>query len=127
MDTQNAPVARLAMITLDAPDAAVLGTFYQAVLGWPVAYEGDGVVMLAGPGGVNLGIGTVEDYTAPQWPDTGRKQYHLDLAAEDVAAAAARCVALGATRPDHQPGETWTVLLDPAGHPFCVTDAANWG
>ena len=28
--------------------------------------------------------------------------------------------------PDHQPGETWRVLLDPAGHPFCLTDAANW-
>jgi hypothetical protein len=29
--------------------------------------------------------------------------------------------------PDEQPGETWRVLLDPAGHPFCLTDAANWG
>ena len=28
---------------------------------------------------------------------------------------------------DPQPGETWRVLLDPAGHPFCLTDAAAWG
>jgi hypothetical protein len=34
-----APVARLAMVTLDAPDAAALGKFYSAVLGWPVAYS----------------------------------------------------------------------------------------
>ena len=29
--------------------------------------------------------------------------------------------------PDEQPGETWRVLLDPSGHPFCLTLAANWG
>ena len=28
---------------------------------------------------------------------------------------------------DPQPGETWRVLIDPAGHPFCLTNAANWG
>ena len=33
---------------------------------------------------------------------------------------------LGATKPADQPGETWTVLLDPEGHPFCLTKAANW-
>jgi catechol-2,3-dioxygenase len=37
--TAAAPVARLAMVTLDAPDAAALGEFYSAVLGWPVAYS----------------------------------------------------------------------------------------
>ncbi len=28
---------------------------------------------------------------------------------------------------DLQPGETWRALLDPAGHPFCLTDAKSWG
>jgi len=28
--------------------------------------------------------------------------------------------ALGATTPEYQPGETWRVMLDPAGHPFCL-------
>jgi hypothetical protein len=29
---------------------------------------------------------------------------------------------LGAAKPDFQPGEDrWRVLLDPAGHPFCIT------
>ena len=28
---------------------------------------------------------------------------------------------LGATRPDHQPGDGWVVLADPEGHVFCVT------
>ena len=45
----------------------------------------------------------------------------------DKAAAEQRCIALGASVPEQQPSETWRVLLDPAGHPFCLTNAANWG
>jgi hypothetical protein len=45
---------------------------------------------------------------------------------EDLDAAATRCIELGATLPADQPGETWRVLLDPSGHPFCLTLAANW-
>ncbi|MBL0003026.1 MAG: hypothetical protein IPP00_03195 [Actinomycetales bacterium] len=71
------------------------------------------------------------DVTTPvttTWPNQhGSKQFHLDLAVDDLDAAAVRCVELGATLPDEQPGESWRVLLDPSGHPFCLTQAANWG
>lgn len=123
---QMNPVAELKMVTLDAPDAAELGRFWSAVLGWPIAYSDENYAMLTGPSNA-LGIGTVPDHQRPTWPDAGRKQFHLDLAADDIEAAAARCVELGATRPDEQPGETWVVLLDPAGHPFCITSTASWG
>lgn len=125
-DSTNTPVASLAMVTLDAPDAAVLGEFWSQVLGWPVAFSDENYVMLTGPSHA-LGIGTIPDHQRPSWPDDGRKQFHLDLAADDVEAAARRCVELGATRPDEQPGEGYVVLIDPAGHPFCVTNAKNWG
>jgi hypothetical protein len=45
---------------------------------------------------------------------------HLDLTADDLGAAGEWAVALGATLPE-QPDERWRVLLDPAGHPFCLT------
>ncbi|KAB1947034.1 VOC family protein [Brevibacterium linens] len=125
-DTTAAPVATLAMVTLDAPNAAVLGEFYSSVLGWPIAYTDENYAMLTGPSHA-LGIGTIPDYQRPSWPDDGHKQFHLDLAADDIQAAADRCVELGATRAEPQPGETWVVLLDPAGHPFCISDAKNWG
>lgn len=120
-------VASLAMITLDCDDPAKAAAFWSGVLGWELTHSGEDYAMLSGPSHV-LGFGRVAGYQPPHWPnERGSKQFHLDLAVPDVAAAEARCVELGARVPDHQPGETWRVLLDPSGHPFCLTDAANWG
>jgi hypothetical protein len=41
---------------------------------------------------------------------------HLDIGVRDLAAA----VELGAALPSHQPQADVRVLLDPAGHPFCL-------
>ncbi|WP_007518951.1 VOC family protein [Pseudofrankia saprophytica] len=52
-------------------------------------------------------------------PD-GPVRAHLDLATTDRAAETGRHVALGATVVGH--GPRWTVLRDPVGLPYCVTD-----
>jgi hypothetical protein len=39
---------------------------------------------------------------------------------DDIDAAEAAVLDLGATRPEHQPCTTFRVFLDPARHPFCV-------
>lgn len=121
--------ARLAMVSIDCADAAAEAAFWSEFLGWQVAMQGDGYAMLVDPaGGASLGFGDVEGYQPPPWPnESGSKQFHLDLAVSDIAGAEQRASALGATLADPQPGDTWRVLLDPAGHPFCLTDAANWG
>lgn len=121
-------VADLKMFTLDSSDARRDARFWSAVLGWDIAHEQDEYAMLNGPGGIALGFGTVEGHEAPPWPnERGTKQFHFDLAVDDLDEGAARCVELGARVPDEQPGKTWRVLLDPSGHPFCLTLAANWG
>jgi predicted enzyme related to lactoylglutathione lyase len=121
------PLATLKMLTLDSSDAERDGGFWSEVLGWEVAHSGGGYAMLTGPDHA-LGFGTVEDYEPPGWPNrAGSKQFHLDLAVDDLDAMTERATALGATLAEPQPGETWRVLIDPAGHPFCLTDAANWG
>ncbi|CUR59588.1 conserved hypothetical protein [metagenome] len=123
----STPAARLAMVTLDCADPEAAATFWSGLLGWEIAHAERDYAMLTGPGHA-LGFGRVEDYVAPVWPnEKGSKQFHFDLAVDDIDATERLAVELGATRPDEQPGDTWRVLLDPAGHPFCLTDAANWG
>ena len=120
--------ARIAMVTLDCAEVKPSADFWSALLGWEVAASSDDYAMLTGPdGGPALGLGRLDDFQPPAWPDSGRKQFHLDLAVDDVDAMAARAVELGATLADPQPGDTRKVLIDPAGHPFCLTDAASWG
>ena len=121
-------IAALKMLTLDSSDAQRDATFWSALLGWEVAHAQDEYAMLTGPGGMALGFGTLPDHEAPGWPNEhGSKQFHFDLAVEDLDVAEKEAVSLGATVADPQPGETWRVLLDPDGHPFCLTKAENWG
>jgi hypothetical protein len=63
------------------------------------------------------------DYVPPVWPPRPGSQatmLHLDVAVEDLDAAVAWAPEAGATLAEHQPQEPVRVLLDPAGHPFCL-------
>lgn len=125
---ETAPIADLKMTTLDAGDVRAEAMFWAGLLGWEVVHQQEEYAMLTGPSGAPaLGIGLVAGHQPPPWPDEGgRKQFHLDLACTDIAATEAYALHLGATLADPQPGETWRVLVSPAGHPFCLTHAANW-
>lgn len=119
--------ARIAMFTIDCSDPAREAEFWSALTGGTIAVSTEDYAMVTGEGPA-LGFGRIDDYAPSAWPDTsGAKQFHLDLAVADLDEAQARAVELGATVADPQPGETWRVLLDPAGHPFCLTDVKNWG
>ena len=110
-------------VMLDCPDAKELSTFYAALLGKPVTYEGEGVAMIGEEGAQPVMFQQVTEYRAPQWPDPGHpQQFHLDVTVDDVERAEPEVLALGATRADTQPGadENWRVYLDPVGHPFCL-------
>jgi catechol 2,3-dioxygenase-like lactoylglutathione lyase family enzyme len=114
-------LAQLIMVNLDCPDPRQLAAFYGEVLGLPVTHSEEEYAMVS-DGTTSIGFGRVPDYTPPAWPDvTGVKRYHLDLAVADLDEAEDACRALGATVPEFQPGgDRWRVLLDPAGHPFCL-------
>jgi hypothetical protein len=45
---------------------------------------------------------------------------HMEIATNDVAAAAEHAIACGATLADFQPQDDVRVMLDPDGHPFCL-------
>ncbi|WP_248965592.1 VOC family protein [Sphaerisporangium perillae] len=76
------------------------------------AYLGDGPIQLASQ--------RVNGYQGPGWPDTA-KHAHLDFKVADLDVVTKELLALGATRPEFQPGEDqWTVFADPEGHFFCI-------
>jgi catechol 2,3-dioxygenase-like lactoylglutathione lyase family enzyme len=115
-------VARLQVVALDCPDPVALAAFYSAVLGAPVERaDGDWVQLAPGGGATPLAFQQVADYRPPQWPGAEHpQQLHLDLEVADLDAGEAAVVALGARKHEVQPGETFRVFLDPAGHPFCL-------
>lgn len=120
------PTPQLAMMTLDCADPEPVSRFWSELLGWERVYLDENAAMVQGPNQA-LGFGRVENYAAPPWPnDRGSKQFHFDLSTDDIAATAQRCIELGAHQPVEQPADTWLVLIDPAGHPFCLTHSANW-
>ncbi|WP_030905277.1 VOC family protein [Streptomyces sp. NRRL F-5126] len=119
----SAPAIRYAAVTFDCPDPAELARFYGDALGLPVAYSSDDFVLLGKEGSAGLGFSRLADYRRPTWPDPSQeKQAHMELGVDDLVAARDRLLALGAVEPSAQPQpDRWLVLLDPAGHPFCIT------
>jgi len=113
---------RLAAVSLDSSDPAGLADFYRQLLGLELYFESPDFVALRGAG-VLLTTQRVADHVRPDWPSgPAPKQIHLELAVQDLEAAESTALALGATKADEQPNpDNWRVLVDPAGHPFCIT------
>jgi len=109
---------------IEAPDPRALANFYSELLGWRVAHQEPGTVVLAAPEGSIFAVfQEAADYEAPVWPPEPGKQrsmMHFDFQVDDLESAVAEAVTLGATVASHQPQENVRVLLDPAGHPFCL-------
>ena len=111
-------------VVLEAPDARALARFYSQLLGWRIAKEEPGWATVAPSDGVAyMAFQTSPEYEPPVWPPVeGRQQMmmHLDIEVDDLDAAIAHATESGATVAAHQPQEHVRVLLDPAGHPFCL-------
>ncbi len=113
-------IARFPSVVLDCPDADALARFYAAMLEWKIEVD-DGWVDLRAEDGQCISFQSVEDYRAPVWPGQDvPQQLHLDFVVDDLDEGEAAVLALGATKAEYQPGTTFRVFLDPAGHPFCL-------
>ncbi|MDH6521719.1 hypothetical protein M2163_001290 [Streptomyces sp. SAI-135] len=121
----SAPTFRYAAVTFDCPDPAEMARYGEA-LGLPVVFSTEDFVLLGQEGAAGLGFNRLSDYRRPTWPDPAQeKQAHIEVGVDDLDAAQARLLALGAVKPDFQPDpDRWRVLLDPAGHPFCISTLA---
>ncbi len=118
-------------MTIGAPAPRELAAFYAALLGGEVTASEParpGEPEQAGwaqvrVGGRTLNVEFERCWTPPVWPAEPGEQLasqHLDLHVQDLAEATAWAVACGARLAETQPQPDVRVLLDPAGHPFCL-------
>jgi catechol 2,3-dioxygenase-like lactoylglutathione lyase family enzyme len=111
-------------VVLEAPDPRRLLAFWSEILGAPIHKVDDtGGSLDFGEGVGYLAVQLAEHYEPPVWPpEPGRQgmQLHLDVEVDDLAAAVEHAVELGATEAEFQPQDDVRVMLDPAGHPFCL-------
>src|SRR5580765_6779943 len=118
------PSLQLATVCIDCADADAMADFYGRLLGWEVTVREPHWVLMRDPnGGTGLSFQAESGYRAPAWPDEpgGQdKMLHLDFKVDDLDAAVTHALASGARLAEHQPQERVRVMLDPAGHPFCL-------
>jgi hypothetical protein len=116
-------------VCLDCADAGELATFYARLLGWKIKDgDGGGWIFVEGPvGSMGLSCQAEPWYEPPVWPEEPERQtkmMHFEIQADDIDAAVAHAVALGAREAEPQPPDRspdqLRVMLDPAGHPFCL-------
>jgi hypothetical protein len=113
---------RLGSVSLDCADPLALAEFWSQLLNGEILFTSDDFVAV-NVGNVWIATVKVENYVSPKWPDGATpKQIHLDLAVDDLDESERQALELGAIKPTHQPEpDRWRVLIDPAGHPFCIT------
>lgn len=129
------PRLRAATVAIHTPNPRELAAFYQRLLGLDLVAEegprpggprGDGWALLrppAGQTGMSLAFEFEPEYVPPVWPTVAGEQQimtHVDIAVEDLEQAVAWALEMGARLAEFQPQQDVRVMLDPAGHPFCL-------
>ncbi|WRS26871.1 VOC family protein [Oscillospiraceae bacterium MB08-C2-2] len=114
--------------TLDCKEPLELAKFYAALLEWAIVFHNEDFAIAGAPGAQQGGYPGItfqrnDEYEPPVWPAEPKAQQqmaHMDFAVNDLEKAVQHAVVCGATVAEQQFSEGWTVLFDPAGHPFCL-------
>lgn len=110
---------------LDSADSEALSDFYAKLLGWTkFHYDAEWIIVVSeDKEGVPLVFQQVDTYEKPTWPSEQGKQQqmvHLDFYVDNVEESVEYALSCGATVAKKQFNNIWRVMLDPAGHPFCI-------
>jgi catechol-2,3-dioxygenase len=113
-------IGALRTIVLDTPDLPGLSAFYRTIAGVTTRTVEDDWITTTTPEGWRIAFQLADGHLPPRWPDPAYpQQMHLDLLVPDLATAVAAAEQAGATRLSGG-GDTYTILADPSGHPFCL-------
>lgn len=114
-------IATFSLVALDCPQPRELAEFYSAITGFPVVRDDGDWVELGSDGGPTIAFQLATDHVPPVWPSAKHpQQAHIDFDVPDLAVGERQVLELGARKAELQPGTTFTVFIDPAGHPFCL-------
>ncbi len=114
-------VGRFSVVAIDCQDPVGLADFYSGLTGWEIASADDEWVELSSGGGATIAFQFAPGHRAPVWPgDEHPQQMHLDFDVTDLDEGEKAVLGLGAHKAETQPGDSFRVFLDPAGHPFCL-------
>lgn len=111
-------------IAFDCPNANELADFYVKLSGWKKVISSDEWAGMRTPEGILFVFQSVENYKPPIWPwKDGEQQQmvHVDFYVDNLPEAEAYAIECGAKKADIQYYDTATVMIDPAGHPFCLS------
>lgn len=119
---------KLYSFTMDCKNPYELAQFYEKLLHWEIPFYNEDFACICPPGakqGEYPGITFQKNpaYLPPVWPDCpGAQQQmaHLDFSVDNLEASVQFAKQCGATVAESQFSNRWTVMLDPAGHPFCL-------
>ncbi|HUR77836.1 MAG TPA: VOC family protein [Acidimicrobiales bacterium] len=124
------PLIRMSGPVLDAADVPALAQFYERFLGWPIEDDGPFWAVLRPEtllAGHKIEIQHEPHFVPPVWPAAAGSQgmqVHLDFWVDDLERGVAWCLECGGTEAAWQPPSRdlthLRVMLDPAGHPFCL-------
>lgn len=107
----------IATITIKSTDPDRLAEFWRKLLSYDEVTHPTRSIRLDDP----RGLGPTMLFQ-PSAGDESGGPFHLDLRPDDQASAVERALALGATRFElgQSGSESWEVLADPDGNPFCI-------
>ncbi|WP_257570642.1 VOC family protein [Streptomyces sp. NP160] len=109
MDDDDRPRLRVTSVTLAASDAQRLAAFYSRLLGQPVTTDEPGWAQVRPAGsdpGPVLSFESDRCFTPPTWPSEPGAQHataHLDVLVDDLEAAVAWALGVGAQLDPFQP------------------------
>jgi predicted enzyme related to lactoylglutathione lyase len=115
-------ISKLGAVSLNCPDPHALAEFYSALLEKEISFESDDFSAIQ-LDNLWLTMQRVDGFRASTWPDNETPSHvHLDFSVADLDSGQMAALAAGATLAPEQPDpERWRVLIDPVGHPFCIT------
>jgi len=121
---------KLGAIVIDSNISDELSDFYKRLLGWEKEceyFEGDRwFIVKSGNGeGTPLVFQEIAEHERPAWPamkGSQQQMLHLDfyVKTDEYENEIKHAIFCGAVLSDVQLTDSWSVMLDPAGHPFCI-------